>query len=626
MASILLLSSLFTSFLYAQDDAIGADETGMMESILRIDAMDYYMAHPINLRESPDALTNIPGMSASFIRECKSILKQYPHIESVSELFSHFPRTIDSSIATLLLHCTTLAPSPMVSGRIRTRISTTIQESRGFEQQAFLGSREAFMNRLLIGNNLMKGTLSYGKHAGEMYGHGMLHGAISYSHQGLTFIFGDQTIQTGLGTLFSSGISMPNMSKPAQRALHWSTSIRPNTSLIEHPNFRGISIQHQSNSFGMTFHGGMIYASRNRYAYRNDKNELTGFPAITYARTNTELAYRDGVHEQRLACFGEIQFAAHAFNLSALYQSYDADIASSAITIGDKEQVVSALEYQWSNKEYTLSGSVLMDKQAHAGGLFMIHHNARTLQQACILRYFDSELHSPLGISPGRFGLPGNDMGIQVLVNGMHESFNYATSIELYSGISIPHNRDTRKQGMRSIVQLSTTDKQFGIVCRVMHEVQAPAQITSKYESSWRGRFDYAYTGTSMQAICRVEYHFREFTESNSNGIGCSFEVKSIKKAHPWNWSFRFAWSNTDSFSSALYLPETGLPGQLLIEPLYGIMTMLGVKIGYEYKNLNCSLLVRQKHKPHEKSLGSGWMEITGNMETECHLQTDITL
>ena len=85
MACILLLTSLFASVLYAQDDAIGGDESGLTESLLRIDAMDYYMAHPINLRETPDELVNIPGMTVAFIRECKSMLKQYPHLESVKD-------------------------------------------------------------------------------------------------------------------------------------------------------------------------------------------------------------------------------------------------------------------------------------------------------------------------------------------------------------------------------------------------------------------------------------------------------------------------------------------------------------------------------------------------------------
>jgi len=53
---------------------------------------------------------------------------------------------------------------------------------------------------------------------------------------------------------------------------------------------------------------------------------------------------------------------------------------------------------------------------------------------------------------------------------------------------------------------------------------------------------------------------------------------------------------------------------------------MLGAKIGYDYKNWSCSLLIRQRHKPREQTLGSGLMEIQGNMETECHFQTDITL
>jgi hypothetical protein len=114
-------------------------------------------------------------------------------------------------------------------------------------------------------------------------------------------------------------------------------------------------------------------------------------------------------------------------------------------------------------------------------------------------------------------------------------------------------------------------------------------------------------------------------TDSQSFGIGCALEFHSVQTLSPWNWSIRMAWSETDDFDSAIYLPETGLPGQLLIDPLYGLGIMSCGQIGYTFGKAKISVLIRQKFKPKEESLGSGWLKIDGNLDTEFHLQTDIT-
>ena len=48
-------------------------------------------------------------------------------------------------------------------------------------------------------------------------------------------------------------------------------------------------------------------------------------------------------------------------------------------------------------------------------------------------------------------------------------------------------------------------------------------------------------------------------------------------------------------------------------------------QIGYTVGKAKISVLIRQKFKPKEEALGSGWLKIDGNLDTEFHLQTDIT-
>jgi hypothetical protein len=627
MASIVLLI-LFSSFTHAQDDAVGMDESTLTSTQQQFDALEYYSVHPLDLRNITDELLFLPGMTHGLMRMIKRLIKQYPDIDNVEDLLNQSPKTIDTSIRRIILKCTRISnPQTQIHGRYRSRISLSIPETRGMREGVFLGSNEAFMQRLFIGNPRYTLALSYGKQSGEAYEHGMLHGSLQYSDKNYKMIIGDHSIEHGMGGLLASGISIADISKPSQRALRWSSSIRPTTSLLEFSNFRGIGGQYfmQSNNIKNTI--GFSFSNRNRYATFNDEDLLTSFPISTYARTEHELNQREGTKELRLAMFNTIHIVNQVFSVAGLYQKYNHAIAPTAYSIGEQEQWMISFDMQSElNKEWTVSANALFDRRYNYGGMFTLHHDGGNHDQAIMIRHFDSNIRSPIGQSFGRSGICSNDQGIHFLLNGTIGSFKYAINSEIYSQISTSKNSNTLKKGIRMIGQLIHIGDKTTILCRVMNEIRSSDKpsVNVQTETDWRLRSEIAYRGTSVRSVIRMESHITN-TNSQSFGIGCALEFHSVQTLSPWNWSIRMAWSETDNFDSAIYLPETGLPGQLLIDPLYGLGMMSCGQIGYTFGKAKISVLIRQKFKPKEESLGSGWLKIDGNLDTEFHLQTDIT-
>jgi hypothetical protein len=567
-------------------------------------------------------------MTHGLMRMIKRLIKQYPDIDNVEDLLNQSPKTIDTSIRRIILKCTRISnPQTQIHGRYRSRISLSIPETRGMREGVFLGSNEAFMQRLFIGNPRYTLALSYGKQSGEAYEHGMLHGSLQYSDKNYKMIIGDHSIEHGMGGLLASGISIADISKPSQRALRWSSSIRPTTSLLEFSNFRGIGGQYfmQSNNIKNTI--GFSFSNRNRYATFNDEDLLTSFPISTYARTEHELNQREGTKELRLAMFNTIHIVNQVFSVAGLYQKYNHAIAPTAYSIGEQEQWMISFDMQSElNKEWTVSANALFDRRYNYGGMFTLHHDGGNHDQAIMIRHFDPNIRSPIGQSFGRSGICSNDQGIHFLLNGTIGSFKYAINSEIYSQISTSKNSNTLKKGIRMIGQLIHIGDKTTILCRVMNEIRSSDKpsVNVQTETDWRLRSEIAYRGTSVRSVIRMESHIMN-TNSQSFGIGCALEFHSVQTLSPWNWSIRMAWSETDNFDSAIYLPETGLPGQLLIDPLYGLGMMSCGQIGYTFGKAKISVLIRQKFKPKEESLGSGWLKIDGNLDTEFHLQTDIT-
>lgn len=627
MASIALLI-LLSSFAQAQDDAVGMDESSLTSTQQQFDALEYYSVHPLDLRSNTDELLLLPGITTGLIRMLKKLAKQSPNIDNVEELLHTSPKQIDSSIRRILLMCTRVSNiHTQFHGKYRSRVSLTLPESRGIQEGVFLGSNEALTQRLFIGNRHYTLALSYGKHSGETYEHGLLHGSLRYSGNNFMLIIGDHSIEHGMGSLLTSGISIPDNSKPTQRAMRWSSAIRPTTSLIESSNFSGLGGQFyiQTTDVKNTFSFSMSH--RNRYATINDEGFLTSFPSITYARTQNELFQRKGTKEIRLAVLNSLEIGSQTYSIAGLYQKYGHQISPTAYSIGEQEQLMLSLDMQVDfRNSYTLFSNLLFDKRFNIGGMFTLHHDGGNHDQAIMVRYFEPNIRSPIGQSFGRSGICSNDQGIHIVLDGFVGSFKYAFSNELYSQVSTTENTDFLKKGIRMIGQLLYTRDNTSILCRVMNEAHSSDKPSKNLQTEidWRIRSEIAYRGSTLRTVARVESHIVK-TESQSFGIGCTLEFHSIQTSSPWNWSIRMAWSNTDNFDTAIYLPETALPGQLLIDPLYGFGIMSSGQLGYAIGKVKISALIRQKYKPREVSLGSGWLKMNGNLETEFHLQTDIT-
>lgn len=617
---------LFSTVAYAQDDAIGMDEEAIPNAMDRLEAFEYYSLHPIDLRMMSDELLLVPGISPTVLRSLKQALQRFPECLSIDALLSSISPPLDSSICQVLRQCTILSASrTSVQGTFRTRISRSIPDVKGFIEDAFHGSRESILHKLTIGNRTYGGVIVYGKQAGEPHAFGMIHGSLRYQKDNLTIIVGDHTLEHGMGTVLSSGIYMPDMSKPTARAQRWSTIIKPMTLLIEHHAFRGIGLQMRTKLASINMHTGLSVSMRNRHAYIDDEGLLTGFPSSTYARTQNEIEQRNAVREYRMALFNAVHLGENIFSIATLYQSYDHEIAPTAHSLGYNHQVLVSIDGNFAcTRDWTMMSNMFLDNKGNVGAALSVHHASIKHAQAFMLRYSAPEMQSPLGRSQGRFGIPENDYGMHILMDGSLGSFNYAWSQEIYSQIHIPRNQEYLRMGMRMIMQCSKKYEQWNLLGRIIHEIKSSHQL--KLIEDWRLRSEFSYQGTQAQFISRIEMHLSSQFKSVSQGIGYAFELQSTKSSSPWHWKLRMAWSMTDDFESAVYLPEAGLPGQLLIDPLFGLCTMIAGRIGYAFDKTKITILIRQKHKPLEQALGTGWMQILGNRETEFHVQSDITL
>ena len=121
----------------------------------------------------------------------------------------------------------------------------------------------------------------------------------------------------------------------------------------------------------------------------------------------------------------------------------------------------------------------------------------------------------------------------------------------------------------------------------------------------------------------RFEYNNINLKNSTEEGF-ITFQDIHFYLSSAINLYTRIAFFKTDSFNSAVYEYENDLPGTLISSALFGegVRWYFVLKIK-PYKLVTISCKYSETFKPKENSLGSGLLEIDGNLDNRFSIQLD---
>jgi hypothetical protein len=130
---------------------------------------------------------------------------------------------------------------------------------------------------------------------------------------------------------------------------------------------------------------------------------------------------------------------------------------------------------------------------------------------------------------------------------------------------------------------------------------------------------------TQVKLTGRFEYHNINITNNSIEEGFLTFQDIHFNLSHVFNFYSRIIFFKTDSFNSAVYEYENDLAGTLINAALYGegIRWYLVARIK-PYKKMTISFKYSETIKPKEKYLGSGLLEIKGNLDNRLSLQMDL--
>lgn len=518
--------------------------------------------------------------------------------------------------------------------KFRSRMSKSLQPQDGYTDNKFEGSQVKLYNRLICkySENIQAGVLLE-KDAGEKAANEFTSAHLSLKH----FIIFDQIIAGDFNLQFGQGLAVwspygfskgMDAISPAKKS---GNAIVPYTSTDENNFFRGIAFT--SSWKRLKFSG---YISKNYFDASIDtsSNSILSVPLDGYHRTENELSKRKTASETSfgmnfsLALNKNINvgiFIYHSLFDKAFQPEADFDRAGSSFSyysfyydfyflnlnifgesVYNGKSAASLISLQFSNNDNFLFLISVRDYPKNYVNLHGLGFGERA-----------KDLNNEFGIYSGiKWKLP------IALINFYFDQFKFPA--ETYQN-PMPSEGNELTLGINS-KPFKSIDTKFVYRCQnkeagtaLDNLIRIVRRTRQSYRLEMGGKPD-----KNIRLKSRIEFDSFTFKDiASEKGIAFYNEV-GVMPYKQIEILGRIIFFRTNSFNSAIYEYESSFNGMLSNVALYGEGLRWYFILRYKIlSQIELSVKYSETYKPGEKTLGSGYNTINGNLDNSIYIQLD---
>lgn len=510
----------------------------------------------------------------------------------------------------------------------RFRTLQDIQIRKGFLENKFIGSRQKIYNRFLINSkNYIRAGLLFEKDSGEK----SLIDFKSYHFQVNNFfifsniIFGDYTFEFGQGLSlwgpysFSKGIDAVNIVSRNARG------IVPYISTDENRFMHGaaMNINFGSLTFSPFFSNNKLDASID-----SNTNKINSIIFDGYHRTISEIDSKDILNEQIVGLATHFSFD-ESNRIGMLY--YRSKFNKDFSNINYTSSVYEYYSFSFSStiKKLNLSGEFAYNNNTVASINIAQIEADKNFSIIFSLRYFPMNFVNLHGNSFGEKGTVQNELGFytgiyfKTLIGSFNLYYDQFRFLKASNSINFPSN------GNEFLIYYNNKIFRNGeLRLKYKYENKEVESTNNEiYTLAKRKienlRFDFSYNAShKLKLKTRIETIY--FTQAHKEKGYLLFQEINYRPYKFLQLNGRIIFFQTDSYNSRLYEYENDLAGVITIPALYGEGIRWYILIKYNTSfGLSLFLKYSELYKPNEKNLGSGYNEITGNLDNRLSLQID---
>lgn len=661
----LILSALFSSAaVFAQFDSTETATEEVIDDLLEepseeIDNSDLYEVfedlhrNPVDINSAGVSdFQRIPLLNFSDINKIISHREKYGRFFSTSELYS--VQGIQAGTIRKILPFVKIIPQnkSRISGpaknvlgafyfnpglEVRSRTVKDLQPRDGFVDNKFEGSAYKVYNRLLgkVNENLRFGLLTE-KDAGEKPLNEFTSLYLEAKNMGAVkkLIIGDYSLEFGQGLALWSPFSFSKGTDAVFSVKKNGRGISPFKSTDENRFFRGAASQ-----INLNFMNASFFYSRNYFDAGLDSasRSILSIPIDGLHRTDSELEKRKSAVESFYGLNIDKEWNESIKTGLLFYYSIFSNpfLPSSAFKLSGKDFRYYSVYFDLIFSSMNLFGEAAYNGTSVASTAGIIFSPEKNFSFAVSLRNYPANYFNLHGFGFGESPATQNEFGFYTgikwntsigTINFYYDQFKfpYATYYnplpsqgeELLLGISSTpfssiETRIRYKYEKKNISE--AINNLTSVIDRLRQSIRAEMSYRINKYITLKGRFEYN------------KFNIKDAGQ-NEEGILVYQEIK-FNAARWLSFTGRMILFKTDSFNSAVYEYESGLNGILYNPALYGegLRWYAVVKVKPVHI-LVISFKYAETYKPEEKTLGSGYSTINGNLDNNFILQVDLSL
>lgn len=516
--------------------------------------------------------------------------------------------------------------APLWSISLRSRMTYDLAESRGFSEDKYPGSRYKLYNRMRLGygSRYQLGLLTE-KDEGEknIADFTSLYFLIKNIGVFDQIIAGDFLYEFGEGLISWSPYGFTAGSDAVQTVQRHSRSVIPYSGSGESRFFRGAGFNGHYKSFGLS-----AFISANSYDASVDSltDIVTSIDIDGLHRTDSEIGKRNNLHsfsfgsEASVGIFDRIR-------LSMLYMRTNFDHGLTARGKTKKVFDNFSLAYQMTLSGYYFSGeSSLYDGLLATVNSLRFNISPQLSGIFSVRRYPEGFIaHNSYCFGAGS-GRTQNEEGIFSGINLKHSIGKFGLYIDIHRFPSATSDNPYPSKGNALYLDYEKRFPgkiNFNLRYRSSQkEVLSGNRIEEKAARSVKADVLYE-PAKNLRLQQRADLVFFDLGKTHQNGYAFHQSVKYDIKTKAVLYA-RVVFFQTDSYDTRIYAYEYDLPGVVSNSALYGKGIRWFVMVNYKVLgDLVLSAKYSETYKPDEKSLGTGWDKITGNLDNRISIQIE---
>ncbi|MCL5030107.1 MAG: helix-hairpin-helix domain-containing protein [Bacteroidetes bacterium] len=519
----------------------------------------------------------------------------------------------------------------------RSRIMNDLQKREGFIDNNFSGTSIKLYNRFLWKkeDKFQFGLLTE-KDAGEtsLNEFTSFHFLIRDLSIIKNLVVGDYHLQFGQGLALWSPYGFSKGTNAIFPAKKEGSEITPYTSSNENNFFRGAAFETDWRQLKLS-----AFFSKNFFDASIDSinNSIISTPLDGYHRTISEIARRKTSNES-VAGLKLGYTLPHELSIGLLYYHSSFDKAFQASSLYDRAGSnfnYYSFYYETYFSSLNIFGEISFDGKSVASINSLQFSNGKDFGFIVSIRNYPRNYTNLHGLGFGEGNNIQNEFGIYTGVKWK----TYLGVINFYfDQFKMPYRSYSNplpSNGNEFLINM--TSKPFtSFETRFIYKYEnkeVAANLENKSQMIRRRRQNYRFEftkriGVNISLKGRLEYNnfMLDETGVKEKGIMLFQEIKIIPTAS-LTINGRFTVFKTDSFNSAVYEYESGIPGVLSNLALYGEGMRWYLAIKYKIKqSVGLSFKYSETYKPNEKTLGTGYAMINGNVDNAILFQIDAEL